>query len=167
MSNFEEDRPGAQGNDEALDDLWAAEGGPEGSVLHGADEPGFDNSEARDTLSESLEDPVDAIPRDPASDPEPSSKKSSSLPFYGAVGVAVLVAAGLVGYKTGLIGGESRKPIEPAIAAAMEGHTTGDKASKPDTMLDAASAAKLTTSDLFGESGSKSAPAFVAVWDST
>lgn len=165
MSNFEEDRTGAQGNDEALDDLWAAEGGPEGSVLHGADEPGFDNSEARDTLSESLEDPVDAIPRDPASEPELAPKKNSSLPFYGAVGAFVLVAAGLVAYKTGLVGASPRKPIEPAIASAMDGASAGDKAKKPDAMLDAASASKLTTSDLFGESGSKSAPAFDAEAD--
>ncbi|CAN7362130.1 hypothetical protein [Variovorax sp. LjRoot178] len=164
MSNFEEDRTGAQGNDEALDDLWGAEGGHEGSVLHGADEPGFDNSEARDTLSESLEDPVDAIPRDPGSDHEPSSKKNSSLPFYGAVGAFVLVAAGLVAYKTGLVGGSPRKPIEPAIASAMD-TPAGDKAKKPDGMLDAASASKLTTSDLFGENGSKAAPAFDAEAD--
>jgi hypothetical protein len=87
------------------------------------------------------------------------------LPFYGAVGVVVLVAAGLVGYKTGLIGGSSRKPIEPAIASAMDSQTGGDKARKPDTMLDAAGAGKLTSSDLFGESGSKSAPAFDAEAD--
>lgn len=165
MSNFEEDRSGAQGKDDALDDLWGAEGGSEGSVLHGPDEPGFDNSEARDTLSESLEDPVDAIPRDPGSEPELSSKKNSSVPFYGAVGAFVLVAAGLVAYKTGLIGGASRKPIEPAIASAMDSRTPGESAKKPDAMLDATSASKLTTSDLFGESGSKSAPAFDAEAD--
>lgn len=165
MSNFEEDRSGAQGKDDALDDLWGAEGGSEGSVLHGPDEPGFDNSEARDTLSESLEDPVDAIPRDPESEAEPSQKKNSNMPFYGAVGAFVLLAAGLVAYKTGLVGGSSRKAIEPTIASAMENGAVGDKAKKPDAMLDAASASKMTTSDLFGESGSKSAPAFDAEAD--
>jgi hypothetical protein len=165
MSNFEQDRTGLQGNDDALDDLWGAEGGSEGSVLHGPDEPGFDNSEARDTLSESLEDPVDAIPRDPESDPEPSQKKNSSMPFYGAVGAFVLVAAGLVAYKTGLVGGSPRKPIEPASASAMEGDTAGDKTKKTDSILDAASASKHATSDVFAESGSKSTPAFDAEAD--
>lgn len=165
MSNFEEDRTGSQGHDGSLDDLWGAEGGSEASVLHDPDEPGFDNSEARDTLSESLEDPVDAIPRDPDSDPEPAPKKNSNLPFYGAVGAFVLVAAGLVAYKTGVVGGSSRKAIEPAVAAAMESEPAGAKAKRPDSMLDAGSASKLTTSDLFGESGSKSAPAFDAEAD--
>ncbi|KWT65042.1 MULTISPECIES: hypothetical protein [unclassified Variovorax] len=165
MSSFEKEGTGAQGNDDALDDLWGAEGGSEASVLHGPDEPAFDNSEARDTLSESLEDPVDAIPRDPGSEPEPAPKKNSSLPFYGAVGAFVFVAAGLVAYKTGLVGGSPRKPIEPAIALAIDSTSAEDKAKKPDGMLDAASASKLTTSDLFGESGSKAAPAFDAEAD--
>lgn len=164
MSKFEEEGAGSQGNDASLDDLWGAEGGSEASVLHDPDEPGFDNSEARDTLSESLEDPVDAIPRDPDGDPEPAPRKNSSMPFYGAVGAFVLVAAGLVAYKTGLVGGSSRKPIEPAIASAMERDPSGG-AKKAYGMLDAAGANKLTTSDLFGEGGSKSAPAFDAEAD--
>ena len=164
MSKFEENGAGSQGNDGSLDDLWGAEGGSEASVLHDRDEPGFDNSEARDTLSESLEDPVDAIPRDPDGDPEPAPKKNSSMPFYGAVGAFVLVAAGLVAYKTGLVGGSSRKPIEPTIASAMERDPAGG-AKKPDGMVDAAGASKLTTSDLLGGRGSMTAPAFDAEAD--
>ncbi len=82
MSNLEEDGTRSQGNEGSLDDLWGAEGGSEGveaPELHDRVDPGFDNSEARDTLSESLEDPVDAIPRDPEGDAEPAPKKNSNL----------------------------------------------------------------------------------------
>ncbi|VTU44970.1 hypothetical protein [Variovorax sp. RA8] len=167
MSNLEEDGTRSQGNEGSLDDLWGAEGGSEGveaPELHDRVDPGFDNSEARDTLSESLEDPVDAIPRDPEGDAEPAPKKNSNLPFYGAVGAVVLVAAGIVGYKTGLIGSSSRKAIEPTIASAMDS-APAIQANKPNGMLDSTGPSKASSPDLFGESGSKTAPALDAEAD--
>lgn len=170
MSNFDEERERSRGasdddtaGESSLENLWDAEGDNGGSVLHDPENPGFDNREGRDTMRESLGDPIDAIPRDPEDDLAP--KKKSNLPFYGAVGAFAIVALGLVGYKTGLIGGAKKAAIEPAIASSMASDRPV-KAKEPPSMIDAASGKdKGSSHDMFGDTGAKSGSPFDAEAD--
>ncbi|CAN7784756.1 hypothetical protein LJR175_008430 [Variovorax sp. LjRoot175] len=111
-------------------------------MVHDADEPGFDNREARDTLSESLDDPIDVDPKE-GLEGESAPTKKSSMPFYGAVGAFAVVALGLLGYKLGLIGGPARKPIEPTVASAM-----AETPQKTDSLMGAAGASTGASPDL-------------------
>jgi len=164
MSKHDQEHDEHLGDGHSLEDqLWGAEG-DSASELHGPDEPGFDNREARDTLSESLDDPTDAIPKDRVE--EPAAKKSSSLPFYGAVGTFALLVVGLVGYKTGLIGGSHRKPIEPAsVAAAMAREASKEAPKKADSMAAAVDTGRSGSPDLLGGGDSKARSTFDAEAD--
>ncbi|CAN7776096.1 hypothetical protein LJR290_007808 [Variovorax sp. LjRoot290] len=113
-------------------------------MVHDADEPGFDNREARDTLSESLDDPIDVDPKE-GLEGEAAPTKKSTMPFYAAVGAFAVVALGLVGYKSGLIGGSARKPIEPTVAMAM-----AETPKKPDSLMGATGASTGGRPDLLG-----------------
>lgn len=159
MSNHDNEHDERAGNPSLEDELWGAQGGGESLVEDS--EPGFDNREARDTLSESLDDPTDATPKDELEE-EPAPKKKSNLPFYGAVGAFAVVALGLLGYKSGLIGGASKKPIEPStVASAMASETS----KKPESLIGAASASNAASPDLLGGGEAKARPALEAEAD--
>jgi hypothetical protein len=157
MSNLEHEHDEDRSGDSALEEeLWGAEGG--GESLLDETEPGFNNREARDTLSEALDEPTDATPKDQLDD-EPAPKKKSNLPFYAAIGTFAVVAVGLIGYKTGLIGGSSRKPIEPtSVASAM----ASEVAKKPESLIGAAGASYASNLDLLGGNDAKTRPALDA-----
>jgi hypothetical protein len=160
MRKLDNEHDDARGENPSLEEeLWGAEGG--GESLVDDSEPGFDNREARDTLSESLDDPTDATPRDLLEE-EPAPKKKSNMPFYGAVGAFAVVVVGLLGYKSGLIGGASRKPIEPqTVASAM----AGEASKKPESLMGAAGASNAASPDLLGGGEAKARPALEAEAD--
>lgn len=157
MSNHEHERDEAEGIGNSFEDqLWADDAGGE-ALLHDSAEAGFDNREARDTLRESLDDPTDAIPKDQAEEPPP--RKKSSLPFYGAVAAFAVVAVGLVGYQSGLIGGSRKQSVDATrVASAVASETL----KKPDSLMSAAGAGNAASADPLGGGNAKPGAQFDA-----
>lgn len=159
---------------ESLEDrLW--DGGDDAvDELHAAAEPGFDNSEGRLAVDESMVDDAQfAVPGDESPDAAPK-KKRSNVAFYAVVGTFAVAAAGLIGYKAGLFGGGSKRPLEPitlAQAPAQAGASvknesmliggSGDLLSGSAAGASAKPAATVSAieSDLFGESAARATTA--------